>query len=117
MSSSEVIEVEHFYSHPPAALWKALTTPELHARWSTPGSVRTEVGHKFDLDMGNWGKQSCEVLAVELERLICYVFAAGVLENSSHMMYLEEPGRALVSLVQFALPLASEKSASNGERP
>jgi len=27
-------------------------------------------------------------------------------ENSAHMMYLEEPGRALVSLVQDALPLA-----------
>jgi pimeloyl-ACP methyl ester carboxylesterase len=29
-------------------------------------------------------------------------------ENSAHMMYLEEPGRALVSLVQDALPLAGK---------
>jgi pimeloyl-ACP methyl ester carboxylesterase len=29
-------------------------------------------------------------------------------ENSAHMMYLEEPGRALVSLVQQALPLAGK---------
>jgi uncharacterized protein YndB with AHSA1/START domain len=82
MSSSEVIEIEHFYSHPPAAVWKALTTPELHARWWAPGNVRAEVGHKFDLDMGNWGKQPCKVLAVEPERLIRYVFAAGVLDTT-----------------------------------
>lgn len=81
MSNNEVIEVEQFYSHPPAAVWKALTTPELHARWWAPGDVRAEVGHKFDLDMGNWGKQSCEVLAVEPEQLIRYLFAAGVLDT------------------------------------
>jgi uncharacterized protein YndB with AHSA1/START domain len=81
LSNNEVIEVEQFYSHPPAAVWKALTTPELHARWWAPGDVRAEVGHKFDLDMGNWGKQSCEVLAVEPEQLIRYLFAAGVLDT------------------------------------
>lgn len=82
MSSNEVIEVEHFYAHPPAAVWKALTTPELHARWWAPGNVRPEIGHKFELDMRNWGKQACEVLAVEPERLIRYVFAAGVLDTT-----------------------------------
>jgi uncharacterized protein YndB with AHSA1/START domain len=90
MSSSEVIEVEHFYSHPPAAVWKALTTPELHARWWAPGNVRAEVGHKFDLDMGNWGKQSCELLAVEPERLIRYLFAAGVLNTTITWRLLPE---------------------------
>jgi pimeloyl-ACP methyl ester carboxylesterase len=38
-------------------------------------------------------------------------------ENSAHMMYLEEPGRALVSLVQDALPLASKERASQAFRP
>ena len=33
-------------------------------------------------------------------------------ENSAHMMYLEEPGRALVSLVQDALPLAGKEAAA-----
>jgi pimeloyl-ACP methyl ester carboxylesterase len=33
-------------------------------------------------------------------------------ENSAHMMYLEEPGRALVALVQDALPLAGGAAGS-----
>lgn len=33
-------------------------------------------------------------------------------ENSAHMMYLEEPGRTLVSLVQEALPMATSDSAN-----
>src|SRR6266404_3873129 len=82
MSTDNVIELEHYYSHPPAAVWRALTTPELHARWWTAGDVKPVVGHKFELDMGHWGKQSCEVLAVEPERLISYVYALGVLDTT-----------------------------------
>ncbi|HEX5265124.1 MAG TPA: alpha/beta fold hydrolase [Phenylobacterium sp.] len=37
-------------------------------------------------------------------------------ENSAHMMYLEEPGRALVHLVQDALPLAQADSARAAAR-
>lgn len=79
MKTVNVIELEHRYAHPPAAVWKALTTPELHALWWAAGDVRPIVGHKFELDMGRWGKQSCEVLAVEPERLLRYLFAAGTL--------------------------------------
>jgi len=34
------IEVEHVYAHPPSAVWKVLTDPELHARWWAAGDVR-----------------------------------------------------------------------------
>ena len=81
MKTTEVIQVEHHYTHPPAAVWKALTDPVLHARWWATGDVRAIVGHKFDLDMGQWGKQPCEVLSVEKERLIKYRFAAGFLDT------------------------------------
>jgi uncharacterized protein YndB with AHSA1/START domain len=70
-----VIECDQFLPHPPAAVWKALTDPELHARWWAAGDVRPVVGHKFTLDMGPWGKQPCEVLAVEPERLLRYSFS------------------------------------------
>ena len=55
-------------------MWRALTTPELLARWWAAGDVRPVVGHRFELDMGQWGKQPCEVLEVESERLLKYRF-------------------------------------------
>ena len=81
MTQPAVIQVDHVYTHAPAAVWRALTDPELHARWFVPGDVRPVVGHTFELDMGQWGKQSCEVLGVEPERLFRYAFAKGRLDT------------------------------------
>ncbi|MFH9968685.1 SRPBCC domain-containing protein [Streptomyces sp. S1A1-8] len=77
-----VINCEQFIAHPPAAVWKALTDPELHARWWAAGDVRPVVGHRFTLDMGQWGQQPCEVLTVEPERLLRYSFASGTLDTT-----------------------------------
>ncbi|GAB2725441.1 SRPBCC domain-containing protein [Kitasatospora kifunensis] len=63
-------------------VWKALTDPDLHARWWAAGDVRPVVGHRFTLDMGPWGQQACEVLAVEPERLLRYSFAPGSLDTT-----------------------------------
>lgn len=90
MSTAPVIELNHYYAHSPAAVWRALTTPELHARWWAAGDVKPVVGHKFELDMGHWGQQSCEVLAVEPERLISYVFAVGVLDTTITWLLVPE---------------------------
>ncbi len=79
MSKPAIIQLDHFYAQPPSVVWKALTDPLLHARWWAAGDVRPVVGHRFDLDMGQWGKQPCEVLEVDPERLIQYRFAAGTL--------------------------------------
>ena len=76
-----VIRLEQHYDHPPAAVWRALTDPELHARWWAAGDVKPVVGHRFELDMGQWGKQPCEVVAVEPERLFSYRFATGRLDT------------------------------------
>jgi uncharacterized protein YndB with AHSA1/START domain len=81
MNDRAVIRLEHFYDSPPSAVWRALTDPELHARWWAAGDVKPLVGHRFDLDMGSWGKQPCEVLAVEPERLFKYRFATGSLDT------------------------------------
>jgi uncharacterized protein YndB with AHSA1/START domain len=77
----EHIQLDHFYAHPPSAVWRALTDPALHARWWAAGDVRAEVGHTFELNMGKWGKQRCVVLEVEPGRLLRYRFAAGVLDT------------------------------------
>ncbi len=74
MKRTELIQLDQHYAQPPAAVWRALTTPELHARWWAAGDVRPVVGHRFELDLGQWGKQPCEVLEVEPERLFKYRF-------------------------------------------
>ncbi|HVE84168.1 MAG TPA: SRPBCC domain-containing protein [Myxococcales bacterium] len=78
----ESIQLDHLYpKSPPSVVWKALTEPELLARWWAPGDVRPVVGHKFDLDMGQWGRQPCEVVEVQPERLLRYKFSSGKLDT------------------------------------
>jgi uncharacterized protein YndB with AHSA1/START domain len=76
------IRCDQFIPHPPEAVWRVLTDPGLHARWWAPGDVRPVVGHRFTLDMGQWGHQPCEVLAVEPGRLLRYSFAEGSLDST-----------------------------------
>ncbi|GAB1694330.1 SRPBCC family protein [Krasilnikovia sp. M28-CT-15] len=76
------IECDQFIARPPAAVWRALTEPELLARWWAPGDIKPVVGHQFTLDMGEWGMQRCEVVAVEPERVLTYTFAEGVLDTT-----------------------------------
>lgn len=82
MTQPAVIRCDQFLAHPPAKVWHALTDPETHARWWAAGDVRPVVGHRFTLDMGAWGDQPCEVIAVEPERLIRYSFAEGALDTT-----------------------------------
>jgi uncharacterized protein YndB with AHSA1/START domain len=82
MTDDATIHLDTFLPHPPAAVWRALTDPELHARWWAAGDVKPLVGHRFALDMGKWGEQPCEVTAVEDERLLAYRFAEGSLDTT-----------------------------------
>ena len=69
------IVIDQFIARPPASVWRALTEPELLARWWAEGDIKPVVGHRFTLDMGVWGAQECEILDVEPERLLRYTFA------------------------------------------
>ncbi|MFD8735950.1 SRPBCC domain-containing protein [Streptomyces sp. NPDC059618] len=82
MTDNNAITCERFLPHPPSAVWKALTDPELHARWWAKGDVKAIVGHRFTLDMGNFGQQPCEVTEVDDERLLAYRFAEGSLDTT-----------------------------------
>lgn len=75
MTNSGTIRLSQFIGLPPADVWRALVTPELLAEWWAAGDIRAEVGHRFTLDMGQFGDQPCEVLAVEEPRLLTYTFA------------------------------------------
>jgi uncharacterized protein YndB with AHSA1/START domain len=77
-----LIQLTQFIEHPPAKVWQALTDPALIAKWWAAGDIRPVVGHRFTLDMGPWGQQPCEVLAVQPERLLSYSFAPGTLNTT-----------------------------------
>jgi uncharacterized protein YndB with AHSA1/START domain len=113
------IEVEHLYAHPPSAVWRVLTDPELHARWWAAGDVRPIVGHRFELDMGKWGLQPCEVLAVEPERLLRYRFAIGSLDTIITWRLEPEGDGARLKLTQEGFDLDSPlaRQALAGMKP
>lgn len=69
------IQLEQYIPHPPSRVWRALTEPKLMEKWWVRGDIRPVIGHKFTLDMGAWGEQQCEILAVEHERLLSYSFS------------------------------------------
>lgn len=119
MNTTEVIQVEHFYSHAPSAIWSALTDPALHARWWAAGDVRPVVGHRFELDMGRWGKQACEVLQVEHERLLKYRFAAGTLDTIITWQLIPEGLGTRLKLTQegFDLDSPMARKAFEGMKP
>lgn len=91
MTEPGTIHLNQYIPYPPAKVWAALTEPELLAKWWAAGDVRPVVGHRFTLDMGQWGQQACEVLAVEPERLLRYSFAPGTL-NTTLTWRLEPEG-------------------------
>jgi uncharacterized protein YndB with AHSA1/START domain len=119
MKKAAVIELEHYYAHPLSAVWKALTDPELHALWWAAGNVQAVVGHRFELDMGQWGKQPCEVIKVEHERLLRYRFAAGTLDTIITWQLLPEgPGTRLkLTHEGFNLDSPIGRKALEGMKP
>lgn len=68
------ISVDQFIAAPPAKVWRALTEPELLARWWAAGDIAATVGHRFHLEMPGWGAVPCEVVEVEPERRFVYTF-------------------------------------------
>jgi uncharacterized protein YndB with AHSA1/START domain len=80
--TDNTIRLERRFPHQPAAVWAALTTPELLARWWAPGDIAPTPGHRFTMDMGSWGQQQCEVLTVESGTSISFLFAEGSLDTT-----------------------------------
>jgi uncharacterized protein YndB with AHSA1/START domain len=92
MNAPAIIQIDHFFPHAPEAVWKALTDPALHARWWAAGDVRPVVGHRFELDMGKWGKQPCEVIEVDPGRLLKYRFGIGMIDTKITWRLAAEAG-------------------------
>lgn len=71
---------ERELKHAPEKVWRALTQRHLVEDWLMKGDFKPEVGHRFDLE-ADWGKVSCEVLAVEPHKSLSYAWAAHGLES------------------------------------
>ena len=114
-----IIRLEHHYSQPPAAVWRVLTTPELFARWWAAGDIQPRVGHRFRLDMGRWGMQQCEVLAVEPQRLLSIRFAERELDTTITWQLQPEGSGTRLQFTHegFDLSSALAKSAFEGMKP
>ena len=96
--TTETIHVDQFLPKPPAAVWRAITEPELLARWWAPGDIAAVVGHEFLLEMPGWGNVPCRVLEVEPESRLVYTFADWTLtwrlvaEGNGTRLLLEHSG-------------------------
>jgi uncharacterized protein YndB with AHSA1/START domain len=99
MTDIRTIEVDQFLPRPPADVWRALTTPELLAKWWAAGDIEPTVGHTFLLDMGNWGNVPCEVLEVADQERLVFTFGDDwtlvwrlVAEGNGTRLFLEHRG-------------------------
>jgi uncharacterized protein YndB with AHSA1/START domain len=113
------IRLERVYPQAPGKVWRALTLPEMVARWWAPGDIRAEVGHRFEMDMGQWGMQPCEVLEVELERRFSYRFAEPTLNTIITWELAPEGGGTRLTLIHQGFDLDSPvgRRAYEGMRP
>ncbi|MEV0383974.1 SRPBCC domain-containing protein [Nonomuraea sp. NPDC050643] len=93
------IRLDQFIPHPPAKVWRALTEPELVARWLMPNDFKAEVGHRFTFtttpkkQVGFDGIVHCEVLRIEPEKLLKISWSDGGRADWTVTWRLEPEGR------------------------
>lgn len=83
------IYVDEFLPHPPEKVWRALTDPDLIARWLMPNDFKLEVGHRFTFQgfpipaAGFGGTGHSEVLEFEPEKMLKIAWRAAPDDLSS----------------------------------
>jgi uncharacterized protein YndB with AHSA1/START domain len=74
MTGTRHVKLDQYLAHPPATVWRAITQPELVARWWVAGDIRPSVGHRFLLEMPGWGNITCEVIEADEPERFAYTF-------------------------------------------
>ncbi len=86
MADPRAVRVDEFLAHPPARVWRALTDPDLLARWLMPSDFRPAVGHAFTFRTDPWpgfdGVVRCEVPVIEPERRLSISWRGGPLDTT-----------------------------------
>jgi uncharacterized protein YndB with AHSA1/START domain len=95
------IRIVRDYPHPPAMVWRAVTDPELVARWTVTGQggrpvgFAPIVGSKFQLvakPVPGWrGIVDCEILEVDEPRLLRYTWQGEENGKPTIVTYRIEP--------------------------
>jgi uncharacterized protein YndB with AHSA1/START domain len=81
------IEVDVFFPHEPAKVWRALTTSDLLAQWLMANDFEPVIGHRFtfrtdpapDFD----GTIQCEVLSLKAEDFLIISWCSGPAPNTT----------------------------------
>lgn len=86
-AETQALTLEFNLSHPPAKVWRALTQPELLAKWLMANDMQAVIGHRFTfkVDMKptpSWdGVVHCEVQEIELHKRLRYSWRGGPLDT------------------------------------
>lgn len=110
MSVPSSIHVDQFLPHSQSRVWRALTDPDLMARWLMPNDFKPVVGHRFTFQarpipaLNFAGVIECEVLAVEPEHLlrISWVDRSGSGLDSTVTWRLVPEGRGTRMLLEHS---------------
>jgi uncharacterized protein YndB with AHSA1/START domain len=98
--------------HPPAKVWRALTEPELLAKWLTSTDMKLAVGQSFTFQMPpaqGWdGVVNCEMKEIELHKRLRYSWGSlGLVTVVTWTLAPTPKGGTLLRLEQSGFP--SEK--------
>lgn len=108
---TSTISLTQIVAAPRERVWAALTTPELMAEWWVAGDIAPEVGHRFALDMGNFGQQQCEVIEVVPGELITYTFGEGTLNTTITWRLSEDPAGTRIDFEHGGFDTSSQMGA------
>lgn len=105
--------------HAPRKIWRALTEPELLARWLMKTDLHPAIGRVFQFrrePTPGWdGVVDCEILAVEECRFISYAWRSLGIDTVVSWTLEPTPAGTLLTLEQSGFK-ASERQAFGGAR-
>lgn len=70
------VQLDAVYPRPPAEVWRALTDPDVVAKWLLPNDFAPRLGHRFTFRDGR-RTVHCEVTALDEARRLCYTWRRG----------------------------------------
>jgi len=90
--STTSITVEYDLPHAPKKVWRALTEPDLLAKWLMDNDFSAQLGHRFEFKKPStqWdGVVKCEVLALEPEKKLSYTWRGNTSKPEGDPMRLD----------------------------